>query len=100
MIDCSKTFIVIVMMAIITYLTRIFGIVVVKHIPTDGKLKNFLYCIPGAIIISLIAPEIFKGSVEIKIAAFAVLIIAIKTRNILISLIFGIIFLYVIRNFV
>ena len=77
-------------MALVTYLTRISGLLLMSHVTLSPRLKAWLGYIPGAVIVSLVAPTIFgTGFAEIG-ASLATVLVAIRTRNILLSMIVGV----------
>jgi uncharacterized membrane protein len=43
-------------MAAVTYLTRVGGLWLMARIPTSGRLDPWLRALPGAVLISLVAP--------------------------------------------
>ncbi len=77
-------------MALVTYLTRISGLWLMSHVTLSKKLKAWLGYIPSAVIVSLVAPTIFgTGFAELG-ASLATVLVAIRTRNILLSMIVGV----------
>ena len=80
----------IVGMAVVTYLTRISGLWLMSRIPLSQRLKAWLGYIPGTVIVSLVAPTIFgTGFAELG-AALATVLVAIRTRNVLLSMSVGV----------
>ena len=80
----------IVGMAVVTYLTRISGLWLMRRIPLSQRLKAWLGYIPGTVIVSLVAPTIFgTGFAELG-AALATVLVAIRTRNVLLSMLVGV----------
>lgn len=77
-------------MALVTYLTRISGLLLMSHVTLSPRLKACLGYIPGTVIVSLVAPTIFgTGFAEIG-ASLATVLVAIRTRNIFFSMVVGI----------
>ncbi len=77
-------------MALMTYLTRISGLWLMSRIPLSTKLKTWLGYIPGTVIVSLVAPTIFgTGFAELG-ASLATVLVAIRTRNVLLSMLVGV----------
>lgn len=84
-------------MALVTYLTRISGLWLMSRIPLSQSLKAWLGYIPGTVIVSLVAPTIFgTGFAELG-AALATVLVAIRTRNVLLSMIVGVGIVWVLR---
>ncbi len=77
-------------MALVTYLTRISGLLLMSRVPLSHRLKAWLEYIPGTVIVSLVAPTIFgTGFAELG-AALATVLVAIRTRNVLLSMLVGV----------
>lgn len=77
-------------MALVTYLTRISGLWLMSHITLSKRMKAWLGYIPGAVIVSIVAPTVFgTGFAEIG-AALATVLVAIRTRNVLLSMLVGV----------
>ena len=77
-------------MAFVTYLTRISGLWLMSRVTLSQRLKAWLGYIPGTVVVSLVAPTIFgTGFAEIG-ASLATVLVAIRTRNILLSMTIGV----------
>jgi uncharacterized membrane protein len=85
-------------MAIITYLTRISGLWLIRYMPTSKRFKAWLEYVPGAVIVSIIAPTVFSTNLADVGAAIATLLVALRTRNALLSLIIGVIVVIILRR--
>lgn len=85
-------------MAIVTYATRTGGIWAIERIEVSDRTETALEAIPGAVLISLIAPKIVHGGVPEWGAAPAVLIVAVRTGSIVLAMIVGIGVVWLLRN--
>ncbi len=84
-------------MALVTYLTRVSGLWLMSHVTLSNRLKAWLGYIPGAVIVSLVAPTIFgTGFAELG-ASLATVLVAIRTRNILLSMFVGVVIVWGLR---
>lgn len=77
-------------MALVTYLTRISGQWLMSRVELSGRMKAWLGYLPGAIIVAIVAPAIFNAGLAEAGAALATLIVAARTRNLLLSMIVGV----------
>ena len=78
-------------MALVTYLTRASGLLLAKTFQIPHWLDDLLEALPGAILISLVAPAIIAAGTKGLIAAAATLIAALLFRgNIVIPMLTGI----------
>jgi uncharacterized membrane protein len=87
-------------MAAVTYFTRAGGLFVVSRISPSPRLKAFLAHMPSSILVAIIVPTLVgKGPSEL-IAASVAALAAVFTRNLIISLLSGLITVSLLRNFV
>ncbi|TPP11438.1 AzlD family protein [Rhizobium glycinendophyticum] len=69
----------IVAAAVATYLTRVGGYVLVKRLKTmPPRLEAALNAVPAAVLTTLVAPAFFAGSIDIKIAMVAALLVGLR----------------------
>ena len=85
-----RTVLAIVLMALATYATRAGGLWLASRLPVSGRMESWLGYIPGAILVSLVAPVVVSGGPAEALAALAVVIVAIKTGNLLASMLTGV----------
>jgi uncharacterized membrane protein len=61
-------------MAIVTYVNRLSGLVLVRFVRLDGRTKAALDALPGAILMAVIAPMVLtRGPAESLAAAITVI---------------------------
>ncbi len=77
-------------MALVTYLTRIGGLWLMSRIPLSGRLKTWLEYLPGTILVAIVAPAVLGAGLAEAGAALATLLVAVRTRNVLVSMLVGI----------
>lgn len=88
----------IILMGIVTYLTRISGYLIFRKYDTP-RLKNVLEIVPGCVMISLIAPYFVTGRIADLIALVLTLITAIR-YSFLITLFVAIASAGILRNLI
>ncbi|WP_028574438.1 AzlD family protein [Desulfonatronovibrio hydrogenovorans] len=87
-------------MAMTTYFTRAGGLFVVSRINPSPRVRCFLSHVPASILVAIIVPTLVdKGPPEIISAALTALV-AILTRNLIASLITGLICVSLLRYLV
>ncbi len=84
-------------MALVTYITRMSGLWLMGRIPLFGWLKAWLEYLPGTILVAIVAPAVFGTGWPETGAALATLCVAVRTRNVLLSMIIGIVVVMVLR---
>lgn len=90
----------IVCMAAVTYFTRAGGLLIVSRINPTPRLRSFLDHMPSSILVAIIVPTLAdKGPAELSAAVISALT-AIFTRNLIASLLSGLIAVSVLRYFV
>jgi uncharacterized membrane protein len=84
-------------MALVTYMTRAGGLLLMSFITPSPRVEAGLRQIPGAVLISIIAPTIFLTGPAQILAALATLLAAIYTKNILVAMIVGVVAAWLLR---
>lgn len=77
MID-GPTFAAIAAMAIVTWLTRVTGLWMVRFIPLTGRAAAALEAVPAAVLMSVIAPTVFLTGPAEALAAAITLVAAMR----------------------
>ncbi len=85
-------------MALVTYLTRIGGLWLMSHVSLAGRLKAWLEYLPGTILVAIVAPAVLGAGLAEVGAALATLLVAIRTRNVLVSMLVGVGVVLVLRK--
>jgi uncharacterized membrane protein len=88
----------IVGMGIVTYATRAGGIWAIQRIDVSDRTETALAVLPGAILVSLVAPEVVFGGAPEWVAAVAVLLVAIRTGSIVLAMAVGMGVVWLVRN--
>ncbi|WP_291322471.1 AzlD domain-containing protein [Desulfonatronospira sp.] len=90
----------IVLMTAATYITRAGGLFIISRIAPTQRLQAFLNHVPASILVAIIVPSLVdKGPAEF-IAAGSTAAAAILTRNLIISLLTGLICVSLLRTLI
>ncbi len=92
----STTVITILGMAVVTYATRIAGLWLMKRGPSQ-RMMSWLCHIPGAILISIVAPAVLNGSLADVLAALTTVFMAIRTGNLVLTMLTGVGTVWILR---
>ncbi len=85
--------------AVVTYSLRFGGLILAEKLPRSGRWKRFMDALPGAILLSLIAPEIVSAGLWGGVGAVATAVCAYKTGNTLLSMLLGVTIVALHRQF-
>lgn len=77
---------VIAAMTVVTYATKVGGLWLLGRIELSDRAEVGLEALPGAIIVSIVAPELAGGGPPEWAAAALAAVVAWKTDNLLVSL--------------
>jgi uncharacterized membrane protein len=77
-------------MAIVTYATRVSGIWVMRQVSPSPRLAAWLRQVPGAILVSIVAPSALDQAPAGVVAVLVAAVVARRTRSVLLSMIGGI----------
>lgn len=86
----TLTILTILGMALVTYATRAGGFWLMGLITPSPRVETWLKQIPGAVLVALIAPTILASSIAETLAAIATVLVAIRTKNVLIAMLIGV----------
>ncbi|GCE24271.1 AzlD family protein [Dictyobacter kobayashii] len=77
-------------MAIVTYITRIGGLWLMGHVAVSARTRAWLGYLPGTILVAIVAPTVLSTGWSEAGASLATILVAARTRNLLLSMIVGI----------
>ena len=86
----TLTLLTILGMALVTYATRAGGFWLMGLVTPSPRIEAWLKQIPGAVLVAIIAPTVLASSVVETLAAVATVLVAIRTKNVLIAMLIGI----------
>lgn len=87
----------IVGMALVTYLTRSGGVWLMSRVTLSGRMKAWLGYLPGTVLVALVAPTVLSTGLAEAGASLVTLLVAARTRNVLLSMIVGVVVVWVLR---
>lgn len=95
-------------MSIVTYLPRMLPLVLLSKFELPNSLLKWLSYIPVAVLSALLFPGLLisdgKLAIHLKnknlIAAIPCFIIAVKTKNLFLTVLIGIVSMFILQNFV
>jgi uncharacterized membrane protein len=77
-------------MGIVTYAAKAGGLWLLDRIDTSERIEAGLEVLPGAIIVSILGPELASGGPAEWSAAAVVLVVMGRTESVLLALVFGV----------
>ena len=84
------TLLAIILMALATYATRSGGLWLASRFDLSERAGAWLDQIPGAILVSLVAPAIFMGGPIEVLAAIVVVIVSLRTGSLPAAMVIGV----------
>jgi branched chain amino acid efflux pump len=91
------TLITILGMALVTYATRAGGFWLMGLVTPSPRIESWLQQIPGAVLVAIIAPTVLASSLAETLAALATVLVAIRTKNVLIAMVVGVATVWALR---
>jgi branched chain amino acid efflux pump len=92
------TLLAILLMALATYATRAGGLWLASRFDLSERAGAWLEQIPGAILISLVAPTVLTGGPAEALAALAVVLVALRTGSLPAAMATGVAVVLILRN--
>jgi uncharacterized membrane protein len=80
----------IALMALATYATRSGGLWLASRLALSERTEAWLGYIPGAILVSLVAPTVLTGGLAETLAAAAVILVALRTGSLPVAMVAGV----------
>jgi uncharacterized membrane protein len=81
---------VVLVMAAVTYLTKAGGLWALGHVDLPDGAETALDALPGAVVVSILAPAVAAADPPTWFAAGVVAVAARRTGNVLIALLLGV----------
>ncbi len=91
------TLITILGMALVTYATRAGGFWMMSLVTPSPRIEAWLRQIPGSGMVSLVAPTVLASSLAETLAALATVLVAARTKNVLLAMVVGVAAVWVLR---
>jgi uncharacterized membrane protein len=93
----SGAIIAIALMALATYATRAGGLWLASRLDLSERAGAWLDQIPGAILVSLVAPVVLTGGFAEALAAVAVVFVAVRTGSLPAAMVTGVVAVVLLR---
>jgi len=71
----------IVIMALVTYLTRAGGVLVMSWVPIGPRVERFINAMGGSVLVAVITPMAVNGDIAARLALAAILGVMLATRK-------------------
>jgi len=84
--------------ALVTYSLRLGGLLLAAHFPRTGRFRQGMNALPGALLFSLVVPSIFTEGVWGLLAGGLTALIVLRTRNTLLTMLAGMLVIFVARK--
>ena len=91
------TLLAIVLMALATYATRAGGLWLANRFELSERAGTWLDAIPGAILVSLVAPAVLTSGPPEALAAVAVVIVAARSGSLPLAMVTGVVAVVLLR---
>ena len=88
----------ILLMGLVTYMVRVSGYWLAGRVTLNHYLETWLKYLPGCIIISIIAPLLLHSDGKEWLGVLVTIVLMIKSKNIFIAMLMGIIVVLVLRQ--
>jgi len=91
------TLLAIVLMALATYATRAGGLWLANRFELSERAGAWLDAIPGAILVSLVAPTVLTSGPAEALAAVAVVVVALRSGSLPLAMVTGVVAVVLLR---
>lgn len=95
----TLSFLTILGMAVAAYATRVGGFWFMNRFPPSPRVQACLNHLPGAVLVSLIAPTAFTSGIPESVAMLATVLVAVRTKQVLLAMVVGVVLVWLLRMF-
>ena len=85
------------LMALATYATRAGGLWLASRLDLSDRAGRWLEAIPGAILVSIVAPVVLTAGLAETLAALAVVVVAARSGSLLGAMVIGVFIVVIMR---
>jgi len=89
---------IIIAMALVAYLTRAAGLIIMSRVHITKRVEAFLTALSGSVLIALIVPVTLQGDWGTKIAVASAILFVAFTKQTSLAMIVGIVAAVLLRN--
>ena len=86
----NGTLLIILIMALVTLVTRWGGLFVMSFVPINHKVQQFIAAMSGSVLVAIIAPLFIEGDLGAKVALLVTAVFAVTTKKPLTAIALGI----------
>ena len=97
--DLTTTYIGIAGIALITYLTRLSGLILMDFFPLTKRVERALDAMTGSVFVAFVVPAVWKGDLGVQLATVAALVVMFTTRKILLAITAGVAAAVIVRGY-
>jgi branched chain amino acid efflux pump len=80
------SFTAIIAMAVAAYVVRAGGLLIGRRLPQTGPVAEWLREVPAAILVAVVAPEIFRGGPAAVLGAIITALVMWRSRNLFLAI--------------
>jgi uncharacterized membrane protein len=81
-----ESFTAIIAMAVAAYAVRAGGLLIGRRLPQTGPVAEWLREVPAAILVAVVAPEIFRGGPAAVLGAIITALVMWRSRNLFLAI--------------
>lgn len=85
-------------MAIVTYATRLSGLVLMPRLPSRPWLETWIGYVPGCVLAAIVAPAVLHAGIPGLVAGSLALVLALRTSNLLVPLTAAVAVVWLLRS--
>ena len=85
-------------MALVTYITRAGGLWLMSFVTPSPRVEAWLRQIPGAVLVAIAAPTVLASSLSETLASLVTVLVAWRTKNVLVAMIVGVAAVWILRR--
>jgi uncharacterized membrane protein len=85
-------------MAVVTYATRLSGLVVMPRLPSRPWLERWIACVPGCVLAAIVTPSVLDAGLPGLAAAAVAVLLARRTSSLVVPLAAAVFLVWLLRS--
>ncbi len=83
--------------AVVTYITRVGGLVIMSRMSITKRIERSLGALAGSVLVAIVAPSTLEGDLAAKAAVMVAIVMMLLTRNAVLAMVTGLVAAVAIR---
>lgn len=99
-ISTTHTLLIVLIMAVVTLITRWGGVFIMAFVPISDGVRRFIGAMSGSVLVAILAPVAVEGDLGARLALLTTLVLILVVRRPLVAISSGFLMAALVRYFI